>query len=172
MKLRTVFLLLVLLLVGAFSALNWQAFTTPTTLSLGVAQVEAPLGVIMLGVIAFLTAVFLVFVVYVQASALFDSRRHAQELQLNRELADKAEASRFTELRSFLEGELQKLSGRGGATPVATEAAILDRLDRLEQQLLTALEQSANSVAACVGELEDRLETKGDLLPARRPDHG
>lgn len=168
MKLRTVFLLLVLLLVGAFSALNWQAFTTPTPLSLGVAQVEAPLGVIMLGVIAFLTAVFLVFVVYVQASALFDSRRHAQELQLNRELADKAEASRFTELRSFLEGELQQLSGRG-ATPAATEAAILERLDRLEKQVLTALEQSANSVAACVGELEDRLETKGNLLPARRP---
>jgi uncharacterized integral membrane protein len=169
MKLRTVFLLLVLILVGAFSALNWHAITTPTTLSLGVAQVEAPLGVIMLGVIALLTAVFLVFVVYVQASALFDSRRHAQELQLNRELADKAEASRFTELRSFLEGELQRLSGRGAATPAASEAAIMERLDRLEKQLLTALEQSANSVAACVGELEDRLETKGDVLPARRP---
>jgi hypothetical protein len=75
--------------------------------------VQAPLGVIMLGVVGFLTAFFLVFVVYVQASALFDSRRHAQELQVNRELADKAEASRFTELRSFLEVELQKLAGHG-----------------------------------------------------------
>jgi len=171
MKLRTVFLLFVFPLVAAFSALNWHAFTTPTTLSLGLAQVEAPLGVIMLGVIAFLAAFFLIFVVYVQASALFDSRRHAQELQLNRELADKAEASRFTELRSFLEGELQKLSGRGGATPLVSDAAILERLDRLEKELLTALEQSANSVAACVGELEDRLDRKGDVLPERRPGH-
>ncbi|HCV12489.1 MAG TPA: Signal transduction histidine kinase [Candidatus Accumulibacter sp.] len=169
MKLRTVFLLLICSLVGAFAALNWHAFTTPTTLSLAVADVEAPLGVIMLGVTGLLTAFFLVFVVYVQASALFDSRRHAQELQLNRELADKAEASRFTELRSFLEAELQKLASRGATGPTASDAAILERLDRLEKELLTALEQSANSLAACVGELEDRLERTGAALPARRP---
>jgi len=168
MKLRTVFLLLVFTLVGAFSVLNWHAFTAPTTLSLGVAQVEAPLGVIMLGVVAFLAAFFLIFVVYVQASALFDSRRHAQELQLNRELADKAEASRFTELRSFLEGELQKLAARGGETPAVSDAAILERLDRLEKILLTGIEQSANSLAACIGELEDRLERRGDLPPVQR----
>ena len=136
MKLRTVLLLLVLGAIAAFSALNWSTFTTPTPLSLGLAEVQAPLGVIMLGVVVFLTAFFLVFVVYVQASALFDSRRHAQELQLNRELADKAEASRFTELRNFLESELEKLAKRDAGTPAASDAAILARLDRLEQALL------------------------------------
>jgi ATP-dependent exoDNAse (exonuclease V) beta subunit (contains helicase and exonuclease domains) len=80
MKLRTVFLLLILGAIAAFSALNWNHFIAPTTLSLGLTEIQAPLGVIMLGVVAFLTAFFLVFVVYVQASALFDSRRHAQEL--------------------------------------------------------------------------------------------
>lgn len=92
MKLRTLFLLLILGAIAAFSALNWGAFSTPTTLSLSMADVQAPLGVIMLGVIAFLTAFFLIFVVYVQAWALLESRRHAQELQVNRELADRAEA--------------------------------------------------------------------------------
>ncbi|MBP9804621.1 MAG: LapA family protein [Candidatus Accumulibacter sp.] len=165
MKLRTVFLLLILGAIAAFSALNWTAFTTQTTLSLGLSEIQAPLGVIMLGVVAFLTAFFLVFVVYVQASALFDSRRHAQELQLNRELADKAEASRFTELRSFLEVELQKLGSRGaGSSTAADPAIVLARLDRLEKELLSALEHSENSVAAYVGELEDRLERK-DALP-------
>ncbi len=165
MKLRTVFLLLILGAIAAFSALNWTAFTTQTTLSLGLSEIQAPLGVIMLGVVAFLTAFFLVFVVYVQASALFDSRRHAQELQLNRELADKAEASRFTELRSFLEVELQKLGSRGaGSSAAADPAIVLARLDRLEKELLSALEHSENSVAAYVGELEDRLERK-DALP-------
>ncbi|MBK7952860.1 MAG: LapA family protein [Candidatus Accumulibacter sp.] len=165
MKLRTVFLLLILGAIAAFSALNWTAFTTQTSLSLGLSEIQAPLGVIMLGVVAFLTAFFLVFVVYVQASALFDSRRHAQELQLNRELADKAEASRFTELRSFLEVELQKLGSRGaGSSTAADPAIVLARLDRLEKELLSALEHSENSVAAYVGELEDRLERK-DALP-------
>jgi len=164
MKLRTVLLLLVLGAIAAFSALNWNTFTAPTPLSLGLAEVQAPLGVIMLGVVVFLTAFFLVFVVYVQASALFDSRRHAQELQLNRELADKAEASRFTELRKFLEGELEKLGNRDVRAPASSDAAILARLDRLEQALLTAFEHSENSVAAYVGELEDRIE-RGEASP-------
>ncbi len=160
MKLRTMFLLLILGAIAVFSMLNWSHFVAPTTLSLGLAEVQAPLGVIMLGVVAFLTAFFLVFVVYVQASALFDSRRHAQELQVNRELADKAEASRFTELRGFLESELQKLAGRG-VSPASADPAMLARIDRLENALLTSVEQSGNSLAACIGELEDRLERKG-----------
>lgn len=169
MKLRTVFLLLILGAIAAFSALNWNHFIAPTTLSLGLTEIQAPLGVIMLGVVAFLTAFFLVFVVYVQASALFDSRRHAQELQLNRELADKAEASRFTELRSFLEAELQKLAGgRSGGSPIPADPAILARIDRLEKELLTAVEQSGNSLAAYLGEIEDRLERNAAAPPPRQ----
>ncbi len=167
MKLRTVLLLLILGTIAAFSALNWTAFNAPTTLSLGVTEIQAPLGVIMLGVVGFLSAFFLVFVVYVQASALFDSRRHAQELQVNRELADKAEASRFTELRSFLEVELQKLASHSTGSLAPADPAILARLDRLEKELLMAVEQSGNSLAACIAELDDRLE-RNEGVPTSR----
>ncbi len=156
MKLRTVFLLLVLAAIAAFSALNWHAFIAPTTLSLGVAEVQAPLGVVMLGITGLLTVFFLVFVVYVQASALFESRRHAQELQANRELADKAEASRFTELRAFIESELSKLAGSG----LRADPAVMARIDRLEQDVLSALQQTENSLAAYVGEIDERLSGK------------
>ncbi|KFB67933.1 signal transduction histidine kinase [Candidatus Accumulibacter vicinus] len=168
MKLRTIFLLLILGTIAAFSLLNWNVFITPTTLSLGITEVQAPLGVVMLGVVGFLTVFFLVFVVYMQASAIFDSRRHAQELQVNRELADKAEASRFTELHNFLEAELQKLGGnRDARSSSATDhQAVLDRLDRLEKELFLAVEQSGNSLAASIGELEDRLE-RSALLPRK-----
>ena len=171
MKLRTIFLLLILGTIAAFSLLNWNVFITPTTLSLGITEVQAPLGVVMLGVVGFLTVFFLVFVVYMQASAIFDSRRHAQELQVNRELADKAEASRFTELHNFLETELQKLgANRDARSSLATDhQVILDRLDRLEKELFLAVEQSGNSLAASIGELEDRLE-RSALLP-RQPGH-
>lgn len=160
MKYRTLFLLLVLGTTAGFSALNWDAFITPTTLSLGVADVEAPIGVIMLGVVTFLTAYFLVFVIYVQGAALFDSRRHAQELQANRELADKAEASRFTELRSFITTELQQLGRQRENTEssASSDSVMLARLDRIEKEVLAAVEQSGNSLAATLGEIEDRLE--------------
>ena len=154
MKIRTLFLLIVLVAIGAFAALNWNAFMTPTTLSLGFVVVQAPLGLVMLGLLAFLTALFLVFVVYVQASVLLDARRHARELQANRELANQAEASRFTELRGYLEVELKKLAGLDAESRAAVQA----RLDRLDHDLRSAVEESGNTLAAYFGELEDRLE--------------
>ena len=95
MKIRTLFLLIVVVVIIVFAALNWSAFMAPTTLSLGFATVQAPLGLIMLGLLVFLTGLFLVFVVYLQTSSLLETRRHARELQANRELADQAEASRL-----------------------------------------------------------------------------
>lgn len=154
MKAHTIILAIVLMAIGAFTALNWTAFKTPTALSLGVTSVQAPLGLVMLGLMVFLTALFLVFVLYVQASVLVDARRHARELQTHRELADQAEASRFSELRSFLEAELKALASLHAESSAALQA----RLDQLDQKLHSAVEESGNTLAAYIGELEDRLE--------------
>jgi uncharacterized integral membrane protein len=157
MKIRSLLLLLVLVVIATFAMLNWGAFMASTTLSLGVAEVQAPLGLIMLGLIAFVSAVFLVFLVYLQASILLEARRHARELQANRGLADQAEASRFTELRGFLDVELKRLA----SVDAESRAAVLARLDLLDQGLRLALQQSENTLSACLGELEDRLESGG-----------
>ncbi len=109
MPLRTVVLLVVLALVAIFAALNWSAFVAPTTLSFGVAQVQAPLGVIMLALLVVLTALFLLYVVYLQTTVILEWRRREKELQASRELADQAEASRFTELRAHLETRLTEI---------------------------------------------------------------
>jgi hypothetical protein len=126
MPLRTVVLLIVLAAVVAFAALNWSAFLAPTTLSLGVAQVQAPLGLIMLALTVILTALFLTYLVYVQTTVLLESRRHAKELQAQRVLADQAEASRFTELRTYLESRLTELEN----SLSAQVGEMRDRLDR------------------------------------------
>jgi uncharacterized integral membrane protein len=109
MPLRTVVLLVVLALVAIFAALNWSAFVAPTTLSFGVAHVEAPLGVIMLALLVVLTALFLLYVVYLQTTVILEWRRREKELQASRELADQAEASRFTELRTHLDTRLTEI---------------------------------------------------------------
>ncbi|MHB1247197.1 MAG: LapA family protein [Sulfuriferula sp.] len=154
MKVRTLLLLVVLGLIAVFSALNWSAFMTPTTLSLGFSTVQAPLGLIMLGVLILLTAFFLVFVVYLQTSVLLDTRRQAREMQANRELTEKAETSRFIELRTFMESEMKRQTEQNAAS----KAAVLTRIDQLDRDVLSAIEQSGNSVSAFVGQLEDRLE--------------
>ncbi|MES2365655.1 MAG: LapA family protein [Pseudomonadota bacterium] len=154
MKIRTLLLLVVLGLIAVFSALNWNAFMTPTILSLGFSTVQAPLGLIMLGVLILLTAFFLVFVVYLQTAVLFDTRRQAREMQANRELTEKAETSRFIELRTFMESEMKRQTEQNAAS----KAAVLTRIDQLDRDVLSAIEQSGNSVSAFVGQLEDRLE--------------
>ena len=138
---RALVFFLVLVLVGFFALINWPAFSALTPLSLGVTTVQAPLGLIMLGLIAFLCVLFTVWVISLQAGSLMDSRRQTRELQAQRELADRAEASRFTELRTDL----------------------VARLDRLQSDSRAAIEQQGNSVAAQLGQIEDRLER--DRLP-------
>ena len=142
---RTFAFVALLALIALFALLNWSAFSALTSLSLVFTTVQAPLGLIMLGLVAFLSLLFTVWVISLQAGSLMDARRQTIELQAQRDLADKAEASRFTELRSVL----------------------LARLDRLQEETRLALDQSGNSVAAHVGELEDRLEQARLLTPLR-----
>ena len=109
MPLRTIVLLVILALVAIFAVLNWTAFVAPTTLSFGVAHLQAPLGLIMLALLGVVTALFLLYVVYLQTTVIFEWRRREKELQASRELADQAEASRFTELRAHLDTRLSEI---------------------------------------------------------------
>jgi energy-coupling factor transporter transmembrane protein EcfT len=158
MKPRTLLLLVILLAIAGIAVLNWNTFIAPSDLSLGVTTVRIPLGLVMLGLLVLLTVLFLLFVVYLQSSALLETRRHSRELQAHRELADQAEASRFTSLRSFLEAELSKQT----SLDAESRAAVMARIGQLEHAVRESVEQSGNSLAACIGELEDRLEKRGD----------
>ena len=157
MKIRTLLLLLILAIVAVFTLLNWGAFMTPTALTLGVADVQAPLGLVMLGVVVVITAVFLLYVVYLQTTLLMDARQNNKELQQQRKLADQAEASRFTELRTYLELELLKQTNQDKES----RDAVLARLDQVERDLRLTMEQSTNSLAASLGEIEDQMNRGG-----------
>ena len=130
MSIRTLLLLVILAALAIFVIVNWAAFTTPTTLSLLVGSVEAPLGLIMLMITGALALVFLAYAFYLQTSVLLETRRMTRELAQQRQLADQAEASRFTELRTHIDqvvnglaaqiGELdERIAGRSGGLPRA-----------------------------------------------------
>ena len=97
--------------------------------------VEAPLGLLLLGVLGLVVIGFATTMAWWQARVLMDTRRHTKELQTQRELADRAEASRFTELQQRLDVDFAAVKGE--------------------------LQQQANSLAAAVAELEDRIERRG-----------
>lgn len=154
MTLRSLLFVLVFGALAAFVLANWGVLNAPTTLSLAFAEVQAPLGVVMLGFIVAVTVLFLGYIVYLQMSGLLETRRHGKELQAQRQLADQAEQSRFTDLRNHLDVEFARQAARQSEL----DAALRGRLDTLEQQLKAMVEQQANSVSASVGELADRIE--------------
>ena len=154
MYLRTLLILFVLGTLMLFAAINWTAFVTPFKLSVVFTTVEAPLGLVLLGIVGLLTLMFLIYLVFLQSSSLLESRRQARELQNQREIAEQTEASRFSQLRSYLEAELQALARQNDND----QAALLAKLDALERGLRSTVEQSVNSLAAYLGEIDDKLE--------------
>jgi len=145
MRTRTLLILVLALLIAIFAALNWSAFTARTALSLGFMTIEAPLGVVMLGIVVVVALAFSVYLALWQGTVLVDARRHAKELQAQRALADAAEASRYTELRAAMHDELDRLA---------------QRLAQSQDALRTEVRDSANSLAAMIGEIDDRVNRR------------
>lgn len=162
MTLRTLFTVLLLALFTAFAVVNWGALSAPTTLSLVFGTVQAPLGLILLGFTVAIVAAFLFLMVFQQAGAILETRRYAKELSSQRALADQAEASRFTELRSYLEAELKAAESQAASR----QAALTGRLDRMEQSLREHIDQAGSSLSAYIGEVDDRVERISLALPA------
>ena len=132
MKIRSLLLVLFLVLVVAFVALNLEQILQPTSLNLGLATIQAPLGLAMLSLLALALLVFAVALVYLQTTHLMDMRRAMKDVAEHRGLADQAEASRFTALQQAMHTEFQELK--------------------------LVVEQTGNGLAASLGELEDRLD--------------
>lgn len=164
MKLRTLLLVVFILFIAGFVALNFEQILQPTALNFGFTQVQAPMGLVLLGMLALVLVVFLAALVYYQTLHLMEVRRITREAADQRLLADKAEASRFTELRQYLQTELQTNATR----EQDLTNKLHTKLDQVQAALTQVIEQSANGLSASVGELEDRIERQ---LPARGSDH-
>ena len=154
MRIRSILLLLGIVLTSALVALNLEEFNRLSPLSLGFTSVQAPLAMIMLGALAAALVIFLLFSAYAKSAYLTDNRRTSRELKSQRELADKAETSRFNELQQYLAAESHAMADREAETTLRLD----ERLARLQSDLESRIEQSTNTLAACIGELEDRVD--------------
>jgi hypothetical protein len=145
---------IVAVLAIVFVIMNRGMLGAPTPVSFGFAHVSVPLGLVLLGFTLLLIAVFFGVLLRVQLSVLAAHRRHAAELRAQRELVENAEASRVTELRQYLQQEL---------------AAIREQQRQSEQRLHDELVTTANSLSACVGEIDERLERHFPSPPGQQP---
>jgi len=98
--------------IAGLAALNWATLTTPAPIDLLVLRVEAPLGLLMLGLSALMVAFFLVAMLRNQIGGLLENRRLLKEIQRVQSLADEAESSRVKALQQLIEGEFRRIDER------------------------------------------------------------
>lgn len=156
MKILGAIILIAILLIAVFSFANWTALTAPTTLSFITFDVQGPLGVILLGVMLALAALFMLYVLSLRTAMLVEVRRHKRELEAQRKLAESAEASRLLELRTEIGQEFAQLRG--------SLDQVNERFGSMENTLRKNLDETASGLAAHLGEIEDKLDQS---LPAR-----
>lgn len=99
-------------LVAIFSILNWSALTANTSLNLLVADVQAPMGVVLLGLTALFVVMFFVANLYTRITGLIETRALLKELRQAQAAADKAEASRLASLQQLVQSEFRSLNER------------------------------------------------------------
>ncbi len=153
MRARTIFLIVGIFLIAGFAMLNVDEFTRTSVLSLGFTTMQVPLGLVMLLLVVAILLVFLATTIYMQSANLIETRQYARELTAQRALADKAEASRFTELRQYMESQ----AALGINRDVLNTAAIDHRLSQTEALVLHRLDQSDNTTAAYWGQHTDAM---------------
>ena len=159
MRTRTIFLIITIVLVTGFAMLNVDEFTRTSVLKLGFTTMELPLGLVMLMLVIAILLIFLAVTLYMQSTYLLETRRYARDLTAQRELADKAEASRFTELRRYMEAQATLTVDREGAALAAMDR----RVSQTEKRLLERLEQTDNTTAAYWGQHDDALLRRNTL---------
>jgi hypothetical protein len=160
MRARLVYIVVAAIVVCGIAALNWPEVTRTTHLNFGLAAADAPLGAILFG------AFLLTLVVFLLSSAVTESRhmllwnRHNRELQTQRDLAERAETSRFTDLRQHMDNTLRETRQRDTIASREFEKSMLQS----HRELRTHLENMSRALMARLGELESRF---GGRVPAQ-----
>ena len=139
---------------GVFVLANWNALTTPATLSFVAFSFDAPLGLLFLGIILVFAAFFVAYVLILRTTMLMDAHRYARELKAQQQLAEKAEASRLSELRKQLDHEFAQLRESADQSRVSFSA----QTEGVEEALRNLIEETSRSQLAYIGEIEDKLD--------------
>lgn len=150
MRTRMTFLLVALLITAVFVALNWPEFVRPTPVSLGITIVDAPLPLILLCGLLLALVGALGHATWTDASHERALALHLRELQAQRNLADKAEASRFTELRHYMDLQVTETRQREAVNYEALQATLI----KGQRDMQASAELMATRLTAQLGTLQ------------------
>ena len=156
MRARLFFILLAIVLVGGFAALNWPEVMRTSRLNFGLLFTEASLGGILLGALALTLLVFLVSSAIQESRSLIAWNRHSRALEAQRDLADRAEASRFTDLRQHIDTTLRETRQREAVATSEFEKSMMQS----QREMRAQLEQMNRMLSARLSDVDSRTENR------------
>lgn len=153
MHLRSVFLLLLFVLCSVFLVVNWEGVMADVNVNLLFEEIQAPLGLILLLGPGLVILICLVYGFVQQAALSMELRRVNKQLQHARDLLQKAEQSRFVELKNDMQRQFLDLQNQSAAR----HSSLMTAVNGLQAAIEESSDQTVNSLSASVGEVEDRL---------------
>jgi hypothetical protein len=160
MRARLIFIVVALALLAGFAALNWSEFNRITPLSFGILVTDAALGMVLLSALGATLLAWLISSAMHESRYMLESHRHGKALQAQRDLADKAEASRFTDLRQHIDMHLRENRQREAIAATEFEKAMVQS----QRELRIQLEQMSRSLDTRLAELQGRMEGRLDRV--------
>jgi hypothetical protein len=112
----------------------------------------------MLAVLGIALLVFLISAAAQESRHLLEHRKHTRTLEAQRDLADKAEASRFTDLRQYIDTHLRDRQSEPAISPEFER-----NLMQGQRELRAQLEQMNHMLSARLGELESRMSSRASI---------
>lgn len=160
MRARLIFIVVAVVLVGAFTVQNWPEFNRASSLSFGPISMTLSLGLVMLTLLGITLLAFLVSAAAQESRHLLEHRRHTRALQAQRELAEKAEASRFTDLRQHLDTHLRENRQREAIVATEFEKTVMQS----QRELRAQIDQLNHMLAGRLTDLEARLTPRATAV--------
>jgi hypothetical protein len=165
MRARLIILVVAILAIAGFAALNWPLFMRNETLNFGVVTAPASLPLILLTILGITLLAFLISSATHERRHLVEYREHHKALDAQRDLADKAEASRFTDLRQHIDTQLRENRQREGLAAAEFEKIVSAH----QRELRAQLEQMNRTLANRLGDQDARpVAGRGEVIDESR----
>ena len=132
MKFLGATILVLLLLATLFVMANWPVLTASSTLSFVFFETQGTPALIGLGLLLVVIGLLALYLVSLRTTMFREAYKYKQEMEVQRKLAESAEASRIKELREEMHAQFS--------------------------QLMAAIDESANGLAAHIGEVEEKVD--------------
>jgi uncharacterized integral membrane protein len=108
---------IVVVFIVVLATLNWNTLNTPAPLDLLIMRIDAPLGVIMLGLTSVLIVLSFVATLRNQIGSLLEHKRLNKEIRRLQSAEDQAASKEIATLRTQMQEQFDRINQRLDAVP-------------------------------------------------------